>query len=83
MNMMAFNPKKDLHRYGRESAGNKRPKRIADLIKNEIAMLLLHKVKDPRLLNVAIVNAEVTRDLRKAIIFNAVIIGSNRFPSFL
>lgn len=71
--MMAFNPKKDLHRYGREPAGNKRPKRVADLIKNEIAMLLLQKVKDPRLANVAIVTAEVTRDLRKAIIFYSVL----------
>jgi len=71
--MMTTNPKKDFYQYGREPASHKRPKRVADLIKNEIAMLLLHKVKDPRLLNVAIVSAEVTRDLRKAIIYYSVL----------
>lgn len=70
---MTVNPKKDFHQYGREPVSYKRPKRVADLIKNEIALLLLHKVKDPRLLNVAIVSAEVTRDLRKAIIYYSVL----------
>jgi len=70
---MTVNPKKDYYQYGRESGGYKRPKRVADLIKNEIALLLLHKVKDPRLANVVIVAAEVTRDLRKAIIFYSVL----------
>jgi ribosome-binding factor A len=71
--MMTVNPKKDFYQYGREPASYKRPKRVADLIKNEIAMLLLQKVKDPRLVNVAIVSAEVTRDLRKAIIYYSVL----------
>ena len=71
--MMTVNPKKDFYQYGREPASHKRPKRIADLIKNEIALLLLHKVKDPRLENVTIVSAEVTRDLRKAIIYYSVL----------
>jgi ribosome-binding factor A len=71
--MMALNPKKDLYPYGREDTGHKRQKRVADMIKNEIGMLLLHKVKDPRLVNVAIVSAEVTRDLRKAVIFYSVL----------
>jgi len=71
--MMTVNPKKDFYQYGREPVSHKRPKRVADLIKNEIALLLLHKVKDPRLLNVAIVSAEVTRDLRKAIIYYSVL----------
>jgi ribosome-binding factor A len=56
--MMTVNPKKDYYQYGREPAGYKRPKRVADLIKNEIAMLLLQ---------------EVTRDLRKAIIYYSVL----------
>jgi ribosome-binding factor A len=71
--MMTVNPKKEFYKYGREPVSHKRPKRVADLIKNEIAMLLLHKVKDPRLVNVAIVSAEVTRDLRKAIIYYSVL----------
>jgi len=47
--MMAAHPKKSLYPFSREAAGNKRPKRVADMIKNEIALLLLSKVKDPRL----------------------------------
>jgi len=71
--MMAAHPKKSLYPFGREAAGNKRPKRVADMIKNEIALLLLHKVKDPRLVNVSIVSAEVTSDLRKAIVYYSVL----------
>jgi len=65
---MAAHSKKSLYQFGRETAGNKRPKRVADMIRNEIALLLLRKIKDPRLTNVSIVNAEVTRDLRRALV---------------
>jgi len=71
--MMAVHPKKSLYPFSRETAGNKRPKRVADMIKNEIALLLLRKVKDPRLTNVSIVAVEVTRDLRKAIVYYSVL----------
>lgn len=71
--MMAVHPKKSLYPFNREAVGNKRPKRVADMIKNEIALLLLHRVKDPRLTNVSIVGAEVTRDLRKAIVYYSVL----------
>ena len=70
---MMAHPKKSLYPFDREAAGNKRPKRVADMIKNEIALLLLNKVKDPRLTNVSIVTAEVTRDLRKAIVYYSVL----------
>src|SRR5210317_1139645 len=70
---MAIHPKKSLYPFDRESAGNKRPKRVADMIKNEVALLLLRKVKDPRLSNVSIVTVEVTRDLRKAIVYYSVL----------
>lgn len=71
--MMATHPKKSLYPFGRETAGNKRPKRVADMIKNEIALLLLSKVKDPRLSNVSILTAEVTKDLRRAIVYYSVL----------
>ena len=71
--MMAVHPKKSLYPFNRAAAGNKRPKRVADMIKNEIALLLLHRVKDPRLSNVTIITAEVTRDLRKAIVYYSVL----------
>ena len=70
---MALNSKKGAYPFTRETAGNKRPKRVADMIKNEIALLLLRKVKDPRLSNVSIMTAEVTRDLRRAIVYYSVL----------
>ena len=69
---MAANSKKSLYPFSREPAGSKRPKRVADMIKNEIALLLLRKVKDPRLFNVSIISAEVTPDLRRAVVFYSV-----------
>lgn len=69
---MAAHNKKGVYSFGREPAGAKRPKRVADLIKNEIAQLLLRKVKDPRLTSVSIVSVEVTVDLRRAVIFYSV-----------
>jgi ribosome-binding factor A len=71
--MMTAHPKKSLYPFSRETAGNKRPKRVADMIKNEIGLLLLSKVKDPRLAKVVIVAVEVTRDLRKAIVYYSVL----------
>ena len=70
---MAPHLKKNLYPFGREAGGRKRPKRVADIIKNEIALLLLRKVKDPRLSSVSIVNAEVTKDLRRAIVYYSVL----------
>ena len=70
---MAAHLKKNLYPFGREAEGSKRPKRVADMIKNEIALLLLRKVKDPRLSSVSIVNAEVTKDLRRAIVYYSVL----------
>jgi ribosome-binding factor A len=66
-------PKKNLYPFGRETASRKRPKRVADMIKNEIALLLLSKVKDPGLAHVVIVAAEVTNDLRRAIVYYSVL----------
>lgn len=47
-------------------APRRRPVRVADTIKAEIAMLLLRKIKDPRLNHVAITGVEVSDDLRHA-----------------
>jgi ribosome-binding factor A len=65
--------RKSSYPFGREAPAYKRPKRVADMIKNEIALLLLRKVKDPRLSNVSIVTAEVTRDLRRALVYYSVL----------
>ena len=71
--MMTVHPKKSLYPFNRETASQKRPKRVADMIKNEIGLLLLSKIQDPRLAHVVIVAVEVTRDLRKAIIYYSVL----------
>ena len=46
-----------------------RPKRVAEAVKNELTLLLLQQVADPRLNGVAISRVEVTPDLKQAKIF--------------
>ena len=47
----------------------RRPARVADMIRNEVASLLLFGVKDPRVQNITIVRSRVTDDLRTARIY--------------
>ena len=51
----------------------KRPHRVADLILKELAEVLLHKVKDPRLTGVTLTGVAVTPDLRQARVFYSLI----------
>lgn len=50
-------------------APNRRPARIADAIRVELAMLMLQKVKDQRLIDAAITRVEATPDLRTAFVY--------------
>lgn len=50
-------------------SGKRRPARVADAIKKEIATLLLLKIKDPRVLDVTITNVSLTGDLKRARIY--------------
>ena len=50
-------------------APRRRPARVADAIRVELAMLLLQKVKDQRLVEVAITRVEVPPDLRTAFVY--------------
>ncbi len=43
-----------------------RPKRVGDAIRNELAILLLQKVRDPRLLEVNISKVVMSPDLKRA-----------------
>ncbi|MHB8788602.1 MAG: 30S ribosome-binding factor RbfA [Desulfobulbaceae bacterium] len=73
---------------GRSSAGfdftlpglgkpeSSRPKRVAEAIKNELSILLLQKVRDPRLGGVSIVKVDVPRDMKRAKIYFTVQPGS-------
>jgi ribosome-binding factor A len=47
----------------------RRPARVADSIKTEVAMLLLRKINDPRVYNVTITQVKITSDLRRAWIY--------------
>lgn len=70
---MVWNPQNGLLPSGTQARSRKRPQRVADLVKNEISLLLLRKSKDPRLLNVTIVEVIVSKDLRRAKVFYSVI----------
>lgn len=64
--------KKSRSRFVLPALGQKtgrRPARVADSIKNEVAMLLLRKINDPRVYNVTITQVKVTTDLRRAWIY--------------
>ncbi len=51
---------------GLAKAPKRRPARVADMIRNEVAMLLLLGIKDPRVQNITLVRAHVSDDLRTA-----------------
>jgi ribosome-binding factor A len=54
-------------------ADNRRPDRVAEAIREEIANFLASDVKDPRITGMVTVTAvEVTRDLRNAVVFVSV-----------
>jgi ribosome-binding factor A len=64
--------KKTRSRFTLPELGEKigrRPARVADNIKNEIATLLLRKIQDPRVYNVTITQVKITPDLRRAWIY--------------
>lgn len=46
---------------------------MADTIQYEIGMLLLRKIKDPRVKNVTVVGVKVTDDLRRAVVYYSLI----------
>jgi len=58
-----------------------RPKRVAEAIKNELTMLLLQQVADPRLTWVLISRVVVTPDLKQAKVYFTVPAGKNSGPS--
>jgi ribosome-binding factor A len=54
---------------GLDEGPRRRPARVGDLIMQEIATLLLYKIKDPALSGVTILQVKVTDDLKKARVF--------------
>ncbi|OKY74559.1 MAG: ribosome-binding factor A [Desulfobulbaceae bacterium DB1] len=54
---------------GLVSGPKRRPIRVADAIRNEIAVLFLYKVNDPALREVTIIHVIVSKDLKQAKIY--------------
>ena len=58
-----------------------RPKRVAEAVKNELTLLLLQQVADPRLTGVSVSRVEVTPDLKQARVFFTVPAGRESGPA--
>ena len=67
--MVHWDPKGTLDSIGLGRSEQKRSTRVADAIRNELAILLLNKVRDPKISSVTITRAEVSDDLKYARIF--------------
>ncbi|ADW19049.1 ribosome-binding factor A [Desulfobulbus propionicus DSM 2032] len=58
-----------------------RPKRVAEAIKNELTILLLQQVADPRLSGVLVSRVVVTPDLKQAKVYFTVPAGKDSGPA--
>jgi ribosome-binding factor A len=58
-----------------------RPKRVAEAIRNELSVLLLQSVRDPRLREVAITGVEMSPDLKRAKVYFDVPAGQHTGPA--
>src|SRR6476620_8509706 len=64
-------------------AENRRPDRLAEAIREEVARFLNGEVKDPRITGMVTVTAvEVTRDLRTAKVFVSILGAADRAKTF-
>ncbi len=66
---MVWDPKETLDSIGLGRTEVKRAVRVGDVIKNELSMLLVNKVRDKKLSDVSISRVEVTDDLKLCRIF--------------
>jgi ribosome-binding factor A len=57
-----------------------RPKRVAEAIKNELTVLLLQRVRDPRLREVTITSVQMSPDLKQAKVYYAIPVGRDAGP---
>lgn len=72
--MKTWDPKRTLDSVGiGEKSEQKRSSRVAEAIRNELAILVISKVQDPRLLNLNISRVEVNDDLSVALIYFTVL----------
>lgn len=69
----SFDPKKTLDSIGLGKSEQKRSTRVADTIRKELAILILTKIRDPKLAGVSISRVEVSDDLSSARIYFTVL----------
>lgn len=69
----SFDPKKTLDSIGLGKTEQKRSVRVADVIQKELAILVLTKVRDPKLAGVNISRVEVSYDLSSARVYFTVL----------
>ena len=79
--MTIWDPKQTLDTIGLGKQGAKRADRVADAIRNELALLMLSKVRDPKLADVNISRVEVTDDLKIARIYFTCLAGAKKARS--
>ncbi len=68
---MSWNPKTDLFTATTRGDG-KRPQKVADAIRREISIMLVSRIKDPRLANLSIVKVEMTKDIKMARVYYSI-----------
>lgn len=74
--MAAWDPRETLDSIGLGRTTVKRAVKVADVIKNELSILLVSKVRDEKLSGVSISRVEVTDDLKLARIFYTIFEGA-------
>lgn len=67
--MSIWDPKETLDSIGLGRQEQKRSTRVGDVIRNELSVLMLRRVRDPKLSEVSISRVEVTDDLKIARIY--------------
>ncbi len=76
--MSIWDPKQTLDSVGLGRQEQKRSVRVADVIRNELSILMISKVRDPKLSEVSISRVEVTDDMKIARIFFTLLSGKKR-----
>jgi len=76
--MTDWHPKTDIFSVPTHRKGAKRVQRVADMIQHEIGLLLVSRIKDPRLAHVSILRVIMTKDLRRAKIFYSIFGDENK-----
>jgi ribosome-binding factor A len=76
-----WDPKQTIDAVGLGKQGPKRSDRVAEAIRNELSMLMLSKVRDPKLANASFTRVEVTDDLKIARVYFTTLDGKKKAKS--